>query len=576
MTYAEILSNNQLLKDQLKGTEKYSIVVLSNIIVSQQKEILEHALRKEKINAEVSFGDYDNIVQDSTYLLTGHQAAIIFWEVANFVEGFSYKASIMSEDQVMEVIKKIRSEILSVFNQLKTVPVVLFNTFSALPFSSESIQKNKLEIICTELNLFIETNAPSNIIPVNIDKLYTRLSLSNAIDWRYWYSSKSLYTVDFFREYTEFVLPVFLSIAGKSKKALFVDCDNTLWKGIIGEDGMDGILMSSNVKGGAVFEEIQANIIEMARKGVIVGLASKNNPEDVDEVINNHPDILLKDENIVIKAVNWLGKPYNIRSMVKELNIGMDSCVFMDDSDFEVGYVKENIPDISVFQVPKKTYLYPTMLRNIKVLFYNWSVSTEDAARVEMYKAEKQRTTEQSTFGSIEEYLYSLELKLTLYNNDNAYVSRMAQMTQKTNQFNLTTRRYTEAEINKFMQHGDSVIAFELKDKFGDYGITGMCIISYSGNEAVIDTFLMSCRVLGRNVEKIFFDEIIKLINQRGNINIIRANYLRTLKNDQVNQFYDKLGLHLDESSPSGNCYHIIPQQYLFNNIKYIKVAYGN
>ncbi|MBL0882132.1 MAG: HAD-IIIC family phosphatase [Chitinophagaceae bacterium] len=575
MTYAEILSNNQLLKDQLIGTEKYPIIVLSNIIVSQQKEILEHSLRKHKINAEVSFGDYDNIVQDSTYLLTGQQAVIIFWEAANFIEGFSYKASIMSEEQIIEVQKKIQSEILAVFNQLKNVPVVLFNTFSALPFSSESLQKNKLEIICDELNYFIETNAPTNVISVNIDKLYSRVSLSNAIDWRYWYSSKSLYTIDFFKEYTEFVLPVFLSLAGKSKKALFVDCDNTLWKGIIGEDGMGGILMSSSVKGGAVFEEIQANIVELARKGVIVGLASKNNAEDVDEVINNHPDILLKNENIVIKAVNWLDKPDNIRWMVKELNIGTDSCVFLDDSDFEVGYVKENVPELSVYQVPQKTYLYPSLVRNIKSLFYNWSVSAEDAKRVEMYKAEKQRTIEQSTFISIDEYLDSLELKLILYNNDATYISRLAQMTQKTNQFNLTTKRYTETEINKHMQNGDSVIAFELKDKFGDYGITGMCIITYAGNEAVIDTFLMSCRVIGRNVEKAFFDEIIKLINKKGNITFLRANYLRTMKNEQVSQFYDKLGLSLDKTTPSGNSYYLIPQEYLFNNIKYIQIEYG-
>jgi len=575
MTFAEILSNNRLLKEHLKESKEYSIVVLSNIITSQQKEILEYTLRQGKINAEVSFGDYDNIVQDTTHLTKDCNAAVIFWEAANLIEGFSYKASIMSEDQVNDVIKKTKSEILSVLNNLRTVPLVLFNTFSSLPFSSTSIQTGRFELLCAELNQFIEANAPSNIIIVNIDKLYLRISLSKAIDWRYWYSSKSLYTIDFFKEYAEFVSPVFLSIVGRCKKAIFLDCDNTIWKGIIGEDGMDGIIMSSNEKGGSAFEEIQSMIVEMARKGIIVGLVSKNNPEDVDEVLARHPDIVLKDEHIVIKSINWHEKPDNIRSMVKELNIGMDSCVFIDDSDFEVGYVKEKIPELSVFQVPKQTYQYPALLRNIRALFYNPKPSAEDNKRVEMYKAEQQRSYEQSTFVSIDEYLYSLDLKLIIYNNNEAIVSRLAQMTQKTNQFNLTTKRYTETEINEFIQKGGSVIAFELKDKFGNYGITGMAIIIYAGNESLVDTFLMSCRVLGRNVEKAFFDEVIKIIINKGNITRLRANYIPTLKNEQVHNFYEKLGFLVDVTGSTGTTYHVIPQEYKFNDTKYITVEDG-
>ena len=572
MTYTEILRENSVLKSQLSHVKKYSISILSNVIVAQQKEILEHTLRKNEINAAVDLGNYDNILQDSADIHS--DAILVFWEAANLIEGLAYKAENFSEAQIQDILKKVKSELVSVFNNLGSASLVIINTFSSLPFTTGNLRVGAFERICKELNLFVESKAPSNFILADLDKLYARISLEKSIDWRYWYSSKALYTVDFFREYAEFVKPAFLSIMGKAKKALFLDCDNTLWKGVIGEDGMNGVILSSNVRGGSVYEEVQSRILSLAKKGIILGLATKNNSNDVEEIFVSHPEMILRNEHIAIKAINWEEKPDNVRKMVKDLNIGSDSCVFLDDSDFEVGYMKEQIPEVSVFQVPSKGYNYPGLFCEIERLFFATNISDEDKSRIEMYQIERKRMDEKSAFESVDEYLLSLDLGMTIYVDHDDLISRLAQMTQKTNQFNLTTKRYTDLDLRRFNDSPDfTVIAFGLKDKFGDSGITGLCILEFKNNLALIDSLLMSCRVLGRNAEKVFMDQVIKVIKDRG-VNEVQADYFKTPKNVQVADFYSRMGFKTKSQEDLHSKYQLRSAEYNQNNINYIKIVY--
>jgi FkbH-like protein len=573
MTYADILQNNSLLENKLKNLETYTVSILSNVIVAQEKEILEFQLRSMDINAVAEIGDYDNILQNS--LTVKSDAVLIFWEAANIVEGFSYKAGILSDDGLQQVLEKVKSEIEMVFKNLSSVPLVIINSFSSLPFTYGNFRVNQFEKICKELNLYIEKNAPSNVLIADINKIYSRVSIEKSIDWRYWYSSKAPYTVEFFKAYSELIKPLFLSINGKAKKALLVDCDNTLWKGVIGEDGIEGIVLSSNVKGGAVFEEIQSRIVALANEGVIIGLVSKNNPADVEEVLVSHPDMVLRNLYIISKKINWQEKPKNVRELVNELNIGMESCVFLDDSDFETGYMKEQLPEISVFLVPHKIYNYPSLLRELEQLFFTLNISKEDKIRTEMYKNEQKRNEDKSTFTSVEDYLVSLNLIMTLFVDDENLVQRLAQMTQKTNQFNLTTKRYSESEILHFINSKNhTVIAFGLKDKFGDTGITGMCILEYENDAATIDSLLMSCRVLGRNVEIVFMDQIISIVKKRNAV-LIKSAYYQTLKNAQVADFYQKMGFLINVKSEKLTEYDLYINNYSPSNINYIKIEYG-
>jgi FkbH-like protein len=260
-----------------------------------------------------------------------------------------------------------------------------------------------------------------------------------------------------------------------------------LWRGILGEDGF------SNLK---IYKDIQSLAVSLSKKGVIIGLCSKNNPEDVDEVLVNHPDMILKDEHIVIKKVNWENKASNLKAIAKELNIGLDSLVFVDDSDFEVNLIKDELPMVEVLQVPKKEYEYSMLLRDILNLFYNPKATKEDLEKVSMYKTQVLRAKEEESITNIDDYLKGLGLNITYFIDDINGADRVSQMTQKTNQFNLTTKRYTKIDIENFINSENaSVISISVSDKFGDNGVVGLAILEHKDNLAKIDTLLMSCRV---------------------------------------------------------------------------------
>lgn len=575
LKYGEILRRNANLKKTLPNI-KYELKVLSNITVSQLNEILEYSLRVEAIPAIVKSGDYDNIVQDSLKYKDSN-LVIIFWELCNIIDGLHFKIELFDDQQIDAIVGKTKSEIDFVFKNLQQSSLVLFNKFTFFQFYSSSINETKLEKLSAQLNQYLADNVPENIKLVDLEKVIANVGINSSLDLRYYYSSKALYTIDFFKAYAEHIKPYIMSANGKSKKAIIFDCDNTFWKGILGEEGLDGIEMSSSTRDGAIFSEIQSIALAINKKGILIGLCSKNNPADVDEVIKSHPDMQLRDKHITIKKVNWLDKVTNLREIAGELNIGLDSLVFVDDSCFEVNFIKEQIPEITVLQVPDRLYDYPKMLRENLALFYNLSFTEEDKQKVGIYKQQVQRETIKKEFSDIEGYLSSLGLKLTIFEDDKSIIPRMSQMSQKTNQFNLTTRRYTEGDIRSFIANNDTrIFAFSVSDKFGDSGVTGLCIINIDGNNKVanINTLLMSCRVIGRNIEYAFMDYLIHYIKDR-EINMVKAKYIQTQKNEQVKGFFDKCSFSLDGSTEIEKNYVLNIEDYKPKQIHYIEVIDG-
>ena len=573
MRYSDILKQNKEWEDKL-DSNAFEITVLSNIIVNQSKEILEYVFRHEGVNAKVTFGDYDNIVQESQKYKNSN-TVIIFWELCNIIDGFQYKVELLNKNQFDEIFEKTKSEIDLVLKNLEKTSLVIFNTFTSLSFSN--IEKNKLDRLSVKLNRYLEEKKSANVKMVDIDNIIASVGIANSIDFRYYYSSKALYTVDFFKAYAEFVKPLIMAANGKSKKALIFDCDDTLWKGILGEDGFDNIEMSSNTKNGGIFAEIQAIALALNKQGILIGLCSKNNPDDVNEVITSHPDMQLREKFITIKKVNWADKVSNLKEISNELNVGLDSLVFIDDSSFEVNLIREQLPEVTVLQVPEKLYEYPKVLRENLGLFYNLSLTAEDSKKNEMYKHQVKRETVKKEFTNIEDYLASLELKITIFENDESIIPRMSQMSQKTNQFNLTTKRYTESDIQNFIDDPNSdVFAFSVSDKFGDSGVTGLCIITENIDSKIaeIDTLLMSCRIIGRNIEYVFMDYIIEKIKAPCIKNII-AKYIKTQKNDQVKEFYDRCSFELNDESESVRNYTLNGNNYETKKINYIEVISG-
>jgi FkbH-like protein len=575
LKFPELIRANNELGVSLQSKDKVRITVLANITVNQLKPVLEFSLRSEGLNASVEIADYDNILQESTSL-DNKEIPIIFWELCNLTENFVYEIETFSESQISQFVEKTQNELLLLFDNLKTSSLVFFNKFSHRFYTHSTLIPNAYELFTDSLNEFLQKKAPSNFILVDSDKIFEIKSFLPCFDVRNYYSTKSLYTIDFFKEYCFFILPAILSAFSRSKKAIILDCDNTLWKGIVGEDGWENIALSEKNKDGIFYKQVHLILKSLGKRGIILGLCSKNNPQDVEEVFRKRKDMVLSYDDFIIKVVNWNDKASNLETIAKKLNIGIDSLVFVDDSPFEINLVNERLPMIKTLKVPQKLYDYPALLMDNLSLFFTRATTEEDFQRARMYREEIQRDELKSNFQNIDDYLASLDIEVALANKEIEVLERVTQLTQKTNQFNLTTKRYLPGEIlNMYNAEDFDVINLSVSDKYGSSGLTGVCIIHYRQNLAEIDSFLLSCRILGRNVANVFLREVVKTIHERG-YNKISASYKKTAKNVQVEDFYDRNCFTVVNATDTEKNYAADSQQFLTEifPISYIKVVW--
>ena len=573
LKYIEILQLNKALVGTIQS-KPYEIGILSNVTVNSFIEVLEYSCRLNQIEPKVEIGNFDNIVQDSANF-KNKDLIIIFYDVLNIVDQVSEFFEDLEDHKYNNLKNKLFTEIDILFKNLSSTASVIFNSFSSAYFNNNNVQASKIETFVKELNTYVEQNKTSNIYIVNIDKLFSNIGFKQSIDYRFYHTSKAPYTFAFLKNYVAAIETVFLRNTGKLKKAIIFDCDNTLWKGVIGEDGMDGIDMSPNSKYGKFYHLVQQIGVFLSKRGVIIGICSKNNEQDVLDVLRNHKDMILKEEHIVIKKVNWIDKASNLRAIALELNIGIDSMVFVDDSNFEINLIKEQVPEILTIQVPTAISDYPDLILKNVYTYFNLVLNNDDVKKTEMYKEQFERDNSKTAFGTIEDYLASLEIELKVVNNDKSYMPRIAQLTQKTNQFNLTTYRYTDSQIDHFIADSKhEVYAMFVKDKFGDNGLTGVCIAKEDeedSNNVIIDSLLMSCRIIGRNIEFVYFNHIIKDLSNKG-YQTLTADYIPTKKNAQVEDFYDKLGLNLIQIVNGTKHYSMDIINYEPKKVDYIKI----
>lgn len=571
LKYSELLKNNNQLKKQVEGLKPYHIKVLSNITCNQMGATLSYHLYKQGVNAVVEFGNYDNIVQDS-FQTEGFDMVIVHYELLNVVGKTETYVEDLSDAQFEEIATSLEGELGMVLSNMSNVPCVLFNSFTALTIDISSLRSNRFAALAKRLNAFVAENKSKSTYVIDLDAIIGRLGTKASFDMKLYNLSKTLYTIAFWKEYTYAVSPVLLKVTGKAKKAVIFDCDNTLWKGILGEDGFDGIDMSAHSKVGGIYHQVQEMAVWLSRHGVLVGLCSKNNPDDVAEVTEKHQDMALKNDNIVVAEVNWNDKASNLRLIAEELNIGIDSLVFVDDSSFEVNLIREQLPQVVCLQVPEAIYEYPAALANIINTYFYFSDSKADLDKTNQYKQQAQRSQARRQFGDIESYLRSLEMEVAYHVDESSEVERVAQLTQKTNQLNLCTNRYTETQIEAIRNASDKAfVSLTVKDKFGDSGLTGVAILSFADSKGVIDDFLMSCRIMGRNIEFAFMDYIVSFLKTKG-CKSITASYVPTQKNKPVADFYDRVGLPMVEEIEGAKRYVIDIEKYDYKNINYIKI----
>ena len=576
LKYTEILKLNKALEGNIQS-KPYEIGILSNVTVNSLKEILEYLCRINRIEPKIEFGNFDNIAQDSESL-KNKDLNIVIYDVLNIVDQVSEFFEDLEDEKYNSLISKLFTEIDIIFENLRSTASVIFNSFSSLYYNYNNTKFSKIEIFVKELNTYIEKKKTSNVSIINIDKIFALVGFNQSIDYRFYHSSKAPYTFAFLKNYVSAIEPIILRNSGKLKKAIIFDCDNTLWKGVIGEDGMDGIDMSPTSNLGKFYHLVQRIAVFLSKRGVIIGICSKNNEYDVLEVFRNHRDIFLKEEHIVIKKVNWDDKASNIREIASDLNIGLDSMIFVDDSNFEINLINEKVPEILTIQVPITLSDYPDILLRNVYTYFNLVLNSDDARKTEMYKQQFEREKNKVSFSSIEDYLASLEIELTVVKNDKSYIPRIAQLTQKTNQFNLTTHRYTESQVEYFTSDNRHfVYAMFVKDKFGDNGLTGVCIVKEDENNSknvILDSFLMSCRIIGRNIEFVFIGYIIKELANKG-YKTLYSDYIQSSKNALVENFYDKVGFNYIGNINGTKKYGVKIQNFEIKKIDYIKLVFN-
>lgn len=575
LKYSEILQQNHFLKETIKGVP-YKVSVLANVTINSIKEILEYSLRTNQINPSVELGNYDNIIQDSSKCENSN-LVIVFFDMLNIVDSVSTFFEDLNDDLYNNLKNRIYSEVDIIFDNLKGCQSVIFNTFSSNYFISNYSQNSIIERLVGELNDYLNQKKNNNYSLLYIDKIFSKIGIKQSIDYRLYNSSKAPYTLAFLKNYVSAIEPIILKNTGKLKKAIVFDCDNTLWNGIIGEDGIDKIDMSFSSHIGRFYNKVQQIALYLSKQGVIVCICSKNNELDVNEVLLNHPDILLKDEYITLKKINWEDKATNLISIASELNIGIDSIVFVDDSSFEINLIKEQIPEIVSLQVPVTLHAYPDFLLQNIYKYFNFSLNSEDVKRTEIYKQQFEREREKHTHKSIDEYLSSLNITLTVFKDDIMQIPRISQLTQKTNQFNTTTKRYTESQIANMMSDiNEHIFAVSVEDKFGDNGLTAVCIVKAdleNKKNCNIDSFLMSCRIIGRNIEFVIFDYIMNWLVSH-NYTTVTAEYTLTKKNQQVQSFYSSMGFILIREEGDTSIYCLELSKYQAKNISYISAIF--
>lgn len=387
-------------------------------------------------------------------------------------------------------------------------------------------------------------NEHSNVKFVDFSEFLSDYPKEEWIDWKYYFISQTILNPKLNKAFRNWFARKVSEFVSSRKKCLVLDLDNTLWEGILGEDGIDGIRIGGEYPGKA-FLYFQEALIELSKKGVILAICSKNNESDVIEAWKKNPFIKLNQKYISAYRINWLDKSDNIRELSQELNIGLDSFVFVDDNPAEREQVKQFLPMVEVPDFPEHPYMLPAFFSTLlERYFHVYAITEEDRRKTEQYKANMNRVQEERKFVDFTTYLSSLNMEITITEANEFNIFRIAQMTQKTNQFNLTTKRYSDTDIQMLVDHGWLIYCIAVKDKFGDNGITGVIILEPLADGMKIDSFLLSCRILGKGIESAFLRFIMNLLYVRGIKNLC-ADYSPTAKNVQVADFYEKIGFNV-------------------------------
>jgi len=570
----------ELLEQQTNFVDK-KIAILGGSTTNDIKLILELFLLNYGIRPEFYESEYNQYYQDIMFdnpELVEFKPDIIYIHTTN--RNITVYPSLTDDETTIDgLIKAEKDKFVSMWDHIAQVyncPVIQ-NNFE-MPFYRFLGNRDAYDIhgavnFITRLNMefYDYARTHNNFYICDINYISADYGLKEWADTFYYHMYKYALALPAIPYLSFNVANIIKSILGKNKKGFVLDLDNTLWGGIIGDDGVDNIVLGPEESLGQVYSEFQNYIKKHKDLGIILNIDSKNDRENAIAGINHPDSVFTEDDFICIKA-NWDPKDINFRAIATELNLGADSLVFVDDNPAERHIVREQIGGCAVPEIGEVQDYIKIIDRS--GFFETTTISDDDKKRSEMYKENAKRTMLLQSFTDYGEYLKSLSMEGTIRNFEPVYMARIAQLTNKSNQFNLTTKRYTQPEIEEAAENENEISLYgKLEDCFGDNGVVSVVIGEVKEEECHIKLWLMSCRVLKRDMEFAMMDTLIHRCIEKG-VRTVYGYYYPTAKNNMVREFYNTMGYEKISEDAEGNTVwkYEIPMEYVDRN-KYIRVS---
>lgn len=408
-----------------------------------------------------------------------------------------------------------------------------------------------------ELNLRVAAAAPPTVCLVDCAALADAVGTRSWFDPRYWHMAKQAVAPRWVPTLARHVGAVLAASMGLSKKVLVLDLDNTLWGGVLGEDGIDGIRLGEGAEGES-FSAFQAYVLDLETKGIVLAICSKNDESLVREAFERHPFMKVDLDRVAVLSAGWDDKPGQLRGIASDLGLGLDALVFVDDNPVERESVRQMVAEVDVVRLPTDPAGYVGALASYPY-FETTRLTSEDTARTRQYRARASAASVMAEAASLEEFLDGLDMHGEVEPLDSSNLERVAQLVGKTNQFNLTSRRRSESEIEALAAEPEVVaLAVRLRDRFSDHGLVGVVLARHEGSDLDIDTWLMSCRVIGRSLEQAVMLELAEQARARG-CEKIRGTFVPTAKNSLVADLFPRLGFDpAGEPDPDGTTHWTI------------------
>ncbi|MFA8342834.1 MAG: HAD-IIIC family phosphatase [Rhodothermaceae bacterium] len=531
--------------------KKIKLVIISSYTADLLKTPLEIELFKNQLPSNIFIENINSFgvdIFDAGNAISKYNPDLILLinRLEEIFPRFIFSYFSLSKNEIENEIENILSHYDNIAEKcLQSNRQIIVSNFSYPEFVSNSSFHNKnfgqIDYI-NELNLKLKklsVKYPSlNYFDTN--QIIFEKGVENILNSRLWYTSKIPYTIDFFIHLAGEMAHYIYSQKRSGKKCLIIDLDNTIWGGIVGEDGKHSIQIGEDYPGN-IYLDIQTHIKGFKEQGVLLAICSKNNFHDIKSLFDTHPNLILKWEDFCETKINWVDKSENIQEIVRNLNIGYDSVIFIDDSIFEIEMVKARLPEVKTIHFEGSPLNKLEILKKIND-FDAVNFTSEDIIKTQLYLSNKKREAHRKSNKTIEEFYNDLEMELEIKKSDGFSLQRIHQLILKTNQFNLTTKRYSFQEVEAMHASKDHLIySLRLKDKFGDNGVIGVVIIENQKDIWIIDSFLLSCRVLGRKIEEavltFIYNEALS-----SKVNYLIGTYKASKKNLQVADLYKMFG----------------------------------